>query len=141
MKLLLISHGNFCHGIKESYEMIAGKNDNIISICLGDDGIGVFSEKLRSKLTELVENDEVLVLSDIQGGTPYNEAYRFKLENPDKVEILAGMNLPMLIECGTSLDISSSIEELVNIGLNVGKDSIVKCEIDDSDDDDDDLEF
>lgn len=121
--------------------MIAGKNDNIISISLGDDGIGVFSEKLRSKLTELIENDEVLVLSDIQGGTPYNEAYRFKLENPDKVEILTGMNLPMLIECGTSLDIGSSIEELVNIGLNVGKDSIVKCEIDDSDDDDDDLEF
>ena len=34
----------------------------------------------------------------------------------------------------------SSIEELVNIGLSVGKESIVKCEIDDSDDDDD-LDF
>lgn len=141
MKLLLISHGNFCHGIKESYEMIAGKNDNIISISLDDDGIGVFSEKLRSKLNELTESDEVLVLSDIQGGTPYNEAYRFKLENPDKIEILAGMNLSMLIECGTSLDFITSAEELANIGLNVGKESITKCEIDDSNDDDDDLEF
>lgn len=141
MKLLLVSHGNFCHGIKESYEMIAGKNDNIIAINLGEDGIGNFSEKLNKKLDELTKTDKVLVLTDIQGGTPYNETLRYQLANPGKIEIVSGMNLPMVIESGMSLATEDCVTALARNAEQTGKDAIIYSEVSLEEDEDDDLDF
>lgn len=141
MKLLLISHGKFCHGVKESYEMIAGENKDIYSLDLDNQGIGVFSEKLNKLLDELTKEDEVLVLTDIQGGTPYNEAYRYQLSNPGKIEIVSGMNLPMIIEVGMSLSTGLSNIDLATMAEDVGKESISFTSVEEDEDEDDDLEF
>ena len=126
--MLLLSHGNFCHGVKESYEMIAGRNDNILSLELGEEGIGVFSSKLREKLDDICKNEKVLVLTDIQGGTPYNEVLRYKLENPESIEIVSGMNLPMIIEVGINMDSELSCRELAEMAANLGRESILLTE-------------
>lgn len=141
MKLLLISHGKFCHGVKESYEMIAGENKDIYSLDLDNQGIGVFSEKLNKLLDELTKEDEVLVLTDIQGGTPYNEAYRYKLSNSGKIEIVSGMNLPMIIEVGMSLSTGLSNIDLATMAEDVGKEAISFTSVEEDEDEDDDLEF
>lgn len=141
MKLLLISHGKFCHGVKESYEMIAGENKDIYSLDLDNQGIGVFSEKLNKLLDELTKEDEVLVLTDIQGGTPYNEAYRYQLSNSGKIEIVSGMNLPMIIEVGMSLSTGLSNIDLATMAEDVGKEAISFTSVEEDEDEDDDLEF
>ena len=141
MKLLLISHGKFCHGVKESYEMIAGENKDIYSLDLDNQGIGAFSAKLNKLLDELTKEDEVLVLTDIQGGTPYNEAYRYQLSNSGKIEIVSGMNLPMIIEVGMSLSTGLSNIDLATMAEDVGKEAISFTSVEEDEDEDDDLEF
>lgn len=130
MDLLLISHGKFSDGIKESYEMIVGKNEKIHTLSLGDEGIGAFSKELNSTLRELTLNGKVLVFADIQGGTPYNQALKYKFENPGTIEIVSGMNLPMIIEAGMNLDLDISCEELAEKAKNSGEKSITITKLD-----------
>lgn len=128
MYILLTSHGDFCTGLLNSYEMVAGSNDKIKTIKLDDSGIGKFTSELRQMLDYLTADSQVLVLSDVKGGTPYNESYHFYLNNPEKVRLIAGMNLPMLIEAGLNLPFADTIDNLVNIAVNAGKGSITSAE-------------
>lgn len=123
MKLLLISHGSFASGLLNSFEMIAGKNEDISAISLTDEGIGEFSLRLKSYLNEHRE-ETIFILCDIKGGTPFNEAYREYLANPEKIRLITGMNLPMLIEMGVMLSDDADFEELFTVGIHAGQASI-----------------
>ena len=124
MKVLVTSHGNFCHGLVESYGMIAGANDNIQAISLTDEGIGKFSEELNNTLEDMTSDDNVIIMTDIKGGTPYNESLKYMLSFSDKVRLISGMNLPMLIEVGLLLNANLNLDELISKAVDVGKDSI-----------------
>ena len=119
MRILLTSHGNFAKGILQSYEMIAGVTEKISCIILDEEGIGKFSNALKKKLDEIIESDDVVILCDIKGGTPYNESFTYALSHQDKVRVVAGLNLPMLIEIG--LMDSDNLDELVLKALESGK--------------------
>lgn len=66
------------------------------------------------------EAEEVLILTDIKGGTPYNEAFQYYLSNEERVQVVAGMNLPMVIETGLNLA-NSSLTELFKNAIEVGR--------------------
>ncbi|MEY8292663.1 PTS mannose/fructose/sorbose family IIA subunit [Carnobacteriaceae bacterium 52-44] len=102
MKIIVTSHGDLCEGILDSYEMLAGKNENIIAIPLRENDTGEF----ENKITELVKSidDDILVLCDIYGGTPYNVSYYLYLEQSNRLRVVSGLNLPMLLETGLSLN-------------------------------------
>jgi mannose/fructose/sorbose-specific phosphotransferase system IIA component len=134
MKVVVASHGNFCHGLLESYTMIAGQNKNIHAISLDDSGIGTFRNKLNELLDELTSKDDVLVLADIKGGTPYNESYSYKLMHEEKVRLIAGMNLPMLVELGLSLSSINDLDQLAQLAVETGKESISMEESESEDD-------
>lgn len=138
MKVLLTSHGSFCEGILESYNMIAGNNPDIITLKLDNDGIGKFQENLNALVNEIIEKEELLILCDIKGGTPFNESYNLLLTNPDKIRIVTGMNLPMLIEIGVQIN-CNSLDELYNMALEMGKSGVDYIEV--PDDSEEELEF
>lgn len=93
-QLVLISHGQFCEGLKQSTEMIMGPQDHIHTVSLlPEEGPAEFQEKFL----KLVENfDDYLVFSDLLGGTPCNTVSRLIMEGRD-IELYAGMNMPMVI--------------------------------------------
>lgn len=126
MKIIVTSHGDLCEGILDSYEMLAGKNENIIAIPLRENDTGEF----ENKITELVKSidDDILVLCDIYGGTPYNVSYYLYLEQSNRLRVVSGLNLPMLLETGLSLNNCTSLGEIVNVAIDAGKDSIKKAE-------------
>lgn len=120
MKIVVTSHGNLCEGILSSYQMIAGDSASFIAVKLDESGIGDFSARLTQTLDQLLtEQNEVIVLSDIVGGTPYNETLRYALAHPDRVFLIAGLNLPMLIQAGTALeeagDIQAAVQSIVEV--------------------------
>ncbi|OJG14119.1 hypothetical protein RU95_GL004203 [Enterococcus avium] len=117
-----MSHGEFCNGILDSYQMIAGENKNIVAVSLTDAGIQDFVERLTDQLAKFA-SDEVLILTDIKGGTPYNEAYKYYLSNDKRVRVVAGMNLPMVIELGLSLS-NSSLTALEELAIEQGRKGI-----------------
>ncbi|WP_195853113.1 PTS sugar transporter subunit IIA [Aerococcus sanguinicola] len=123
MKLLLATHGNFAEGILQSYEMIAGDTSNISTVLLNELGIEDFQTRLHQTLDQLLATDEVLILVDLPGGTPYNESLAYQLEHPKGLGVISGLNLPMLIEVGMGLS-NSSLDDLKQTALEFGQNGI-----------------
>lgn len=93
--LVLISHGNFAEGIRQSVEMIMGPLSNTHTVTLApQDGPETFKEKLATILSE--NPGRVVVFADLLGGTPCNVALSLATQYPE-MEIYTGMNLGMLI--------------------------------------------
>lgn len=119
LNILLLSHGNFASGLKSSAELITGKNDNLFAIDLYLD-----SEKLDDKLKQLkikteIDEENLIVLTDIQGGSVTQEVVT--MFDLSKVNIITGMNLPLLLTLLTSgLDKvdKSKLDEMIEISKN-----------------------
>lgn len=109
--ILVISHGLFSTGLLDSVEMIAGAADNTASLSLTP-GITTdcFEKMIKRKVEELDQGEGVLVFTDLLGGTPFNVAGKLKRELP--IEIVVGMNLPMVLFAIFERETSRSIYDL-----------------------------
>ena len=95
--IVLISHGRFAEGIKESLEMLCGECPQVLTVSLdSSDSPETFSEKLLKAYEEAAKYGKVLVFCDIMGGTPCNLALQHLVKKEDTA-LIAGMNLPMLM--------------------------------------------
>lgn len=120
LDIVILTHGDLAKGFHHSCNMITGQDLNYIG--LYEDGIGNFEEKVYKLLDELLSiKDGVLVLCDIRGGSPCNTALRYKLEKNAKIEIVIGVNLPMILSCLDELENDITLQELVNIAVENGK--------------------
>lgn len=92
--LVLISHGHLCEELKKSTEMIMGPQENIYTVpLLPEDG----QESYKKKFLKVVEPlDDYVVLADLMGGTPCNVVSKLIMTGT-KIDLYAGMNLPMVI--------------------------------------------
>lgn len=136
MNLLLVSHGHLASGIITSFEMIAGEQKKIDFIELDDTGV----ENFRKKLKKYLKNkSDVLILADMAGGTPYNESFKYFLSNSKNIQLVSGLNLPMLLEIGTQTEQKTNIFKLAETAKNIGLNSIEIAS--DQNDSSDDIEF
>lgn len=117
--ILLISHGQFAEGLKESVKMIAGETTNVYTTCLApEDGPDQFREKLLVATKELDKYDDVVVFADLFGGSPCNGTFVECFQNP-KYNFIAGMNFPMVLTA-----ILSPEESIANL-IQTGQEGIV----------------
>ena len=98
--IILASHGDFAKGILQSGSMIFGEQENVAAVTLEPSkGPEDIRRQMEEAIASFDNQDEVLFLVDLWGGTPFNQASNLMNENPDKPwAIVAGMNLPMVIE-------------------------------------------
>ena len=98
--LLITGHGHFATGLGSSLRLITGNTENIVYVDFEENhSTDTLTENLNKALDELKDCDGVLVLSDLAGGSPFKSAVECKVARPDQaIEVLAGSNLPMLIE-------------------------------------------
>lgn len=95
--LMIITHGNLALELRSAMEhMIGDQNDIEIFSITPEDDIDIQKNNIEKKLKELNLGKGVIILTDVFGGTPSNLALNF-LE-PGVVEIMSGVNLPMLIK-------------------------------------------
>lgn len=123
--IILASHGEFAKGILQSGSMIFGEQQNVKAVTLmpseGPDDLKV---KLKDAIASFDNQDEVLFLVDLWGGTPFNQANALFEEHKDKWAIVAGLNLPMLIEAyGARLSMESA-HEIAGYILNSAKEGV-----------------
>lgn len=137
MYILIATHANFCEGLYESYKMIAGPSDRIKTISLTQKGIGDFRARLDKLINELVKQDNILILCDLKGGTPYNESYAFFLKYPNQIKLVSGVNLSMLLSVSINENIKFS--EVDAIAVDGGTVGIEK--VDNIIENNDDIEF
>lgn len=96
LKILLVAHGRFPEGIKNSVEIIMGKQDNlyVINAYTGDTP---FEEELNSFMETVdFDKDKLIIISDIFGGSVNQKT----MSNVDmkKVKIISGLNLSIILE-------------------------------------------
>ncbi|BDR55697.1 PTS sugar transporter subunit IIA [Xylocopilactobacillus apis] len=137
MKVLLTSHGHLAQGLVSGFEFIAGKSDQISALELDSNGISSYHKRLKKLLDN--ENVPVLILTDLKGGTPYNESFKYYLAHKKKVRVISGVNLPMLLELIPQLDTTTTLEKAAKIALMAGTDGITQAQ--DESDDNDEIEF
>ncbi len=97
--IIIASHGEFAHGILQSGEMIFGKQQECAACTLmPSEGPEDIKAKMEAAIASFENQDEVLFLVDIWGGTPFNQANSLISGHENKWAIVTGVNLPMLIE-------------------------------------------
>ena len=126
--LLVTGHGCFATGLNSGLEFIAGEQTNVVLVDFqADHSIETLKENLNRALDELKEYDGVLILSYLRGGSPFKMAVECKNERPDqKIEVVSGTNLPLLVACSTMASVFGSPVELADAMIQEGKDSIVR---------------
>lgn len=123
MTILLVTQGNLARELLASAQSIAGGMEDFRALCLGwDDDADTAREKLRRELEESPAEDGVLIMTDMFGSTPCNVAMSF--HEPGRVEILAGMNLPMVLRLGCLRRMDMSLEETAVWLREKGRNSI-----------------
>ena len=95
--LMIITHGNLALELRSAMEHMIGDQNNIeIFSITPEDDIDIQKNNIEKKLKELNLGKGVIILTDVFGGTPSNLALNFL--DPGVVEIMSGVNLPMLIK-------------------------------------------
>lgn len=94
--LVLVTHAGLATALKISAEMIVGKIENcsIVEVAPDDKVDDIMARVIAA--VETVQSEGAVIMTDLFGGTPSNMAMSFLKEGV--VEVLTGVNLPMLIE-------------------------------------------
>lgn len=118
--LILVTHGHLAEQFVDAMEHVVGKQSGIATVCIGphDD-----MEQRRAEIADKIEAVEagkgVIILTDLFGGTPSNLA--ISLLETGRVEVIAGINLPMLIRLAgarKSMDVCEAVEAAQTAGRN-----------------------
>ncbi len=97
--LVLVTHGRLAEEFVRAMEHVVGRQDAIEPICIGpEDDMEERRKDIADAIARVDAGAGVIVLTDLFGGTPSNLA--ISLMVPGKVEVIAGINLPMLIRLG-----------------------------------------
>ena len=122
--MIVATHGEMAKGLFDAIDMICGTQEkfSIVSLKRGQDAES-FGEELGEKINELNSDEGVVVLVDLLGATPMNQS-ALNLYKSDKVEVITGVNLPMVVTATMERDYFSDIKELVEKIKNDGKDSV-----------------
>ncbi|MBN44528.1 MAG: PTS fructose transporter subunit IIA [Rhodobiaceae bacterium] len=99
--LIIITNGNLALELKSAMEHIIGTQTNIAIFCITpNDDINIQKNNIQKTIKEVDQGSGVIILTDMFGGTPSNLALNF-LE-PGIIEVISGVNLPMLVKIGQS---------------------------------------
>ena len=120
--LVIVGHNGLPTSLLTALEHVVGPQKSVAAICIGaDDDM----EKRRHEILELVcscdTGSGVIILTDMFGGTPSNLA--ISIMGKARVEVLAGVNLPMLIKLARVR--SKPIDEALRLAQETGRKHIM----------------
>lgn len=111
--IILATHGNFATGILQSASMIFGEQPNVAAVTLQpSEGPDDVRRKMEEAVASFEDPEQVLILVDLWGGTPFNQSNGLIAGHEDKWAIVAGLNLPMLIDAYASRMMMETAHEL-----------------------------
>ncbi len=123
VSILVSGHGNISLGLLDAFEMIFGGDPNVQAApFLKGEGLPQVTEKFTKVYEQLAEGDELLILVDVFGGTPYNAAAQLAF-GKSNVDIVTGVSLPMLLE-GAAIKDTLPLADLVGHLKQASQESI-----------------
>lgn len=98
---VIVTHGHLAGELLAAAEMIIGPISHITAVSIGwHDDVDAAREEVQRAISRVTQQRGVLLLTDMFGGTPTNIASMFLEEGA--VEVVTGVNLPMVIKLATS---------------------------------------
>ena len=95
--MVLVTHGRLATEFIAALEHVVGEQEQVASVCIGpDDDMEQRRLDILNSVAEVDDGSGVVLLTDMFGGTPSNLA--ISIMDKAKVEVIAGVNLPMLIK-------------------------------------------
>lgn len=116
--IILIGHGNFASGLTSSLKLLAGEPNNFL---YHDYIEGMSQENLKEEIIKSVKQlnkcNEIVLATDILGGTPFKVSALLSLNNT-KIEVITGINLPLLLTLALSIEdetkkITTLLDEII----------------------------
>lgn len=127
--IVIVSHGQLSVGLKDSAEVIIGKSEQIYTVSLtpGED-IQQLGETIKTTVLAANQGEGVLVFVDLVSASPYNQTVininSLEETLQDQVFVIAGVNLPMLLEAINIQLLNTPLKEGVQEILKQGSKSI-----------------
>lgn len=111
--IIVTGHGNFATGMVNALELLAGSPEALEAIDFeGSQSGEALSEIICNSAMKMDDGNGVLVMTDLRGGTPFNISTQLSMSKCKNLEIVAGSNLPMLVEAYMSRDFVDSAAAL-----------------------------
>lgn len=118
---VILSHGQLAEGLLTAAEMVIGELPFITTVSIGwHDDVETARDEIARAIKQVSQNRGVLILTDLFGGAPTNIAAMFLNE---EIEILTGVNLPMVIRLASQAE-TESFGEIAQRVLQSGRDEI-----------------
>jgi PTS system mannose-specific IIA component len=119
---LVVTHGHLGQELVAAAEMIVGEVAHIQSVSIGwHDDVNDARKDIEKRISEVESGMGVLILTDMFGGTPSNIA--ISLHDPGKIEVVTGVNLPMIIKIASQKE-GESLNSLARVVRDQGRSSI-----------------
>ena len=97
MKVIVVSHGSYARGLVDTVQMIAGKQEDLEAFGLeSEESVDTLKEKIRQSIEQASQDEEILILTDIFYGSPFNTVISLMPEYD--LYHVTGINLPLMME-------------------------------------------
>ena len=117
--MVLVTHGRLATEFVAALEHVVGEQEQVASVCIGpDDDMEQRRLDILNSVAEVDDGSGVVLLTDMFGGTPSNLA--ISIMDKAKVEVIAGVNLPMLIKLA-SVRSTKKLEDAVAAAQEAGR--------------------
>ncbi|MHA6311571.1 MULTISPECIES: PTS mannose transporter subunit IIAB [Pantoea] len=122
--IVIGTHGWAAEQLLKTAEMLLGEQENVgwIDFVPGENAETLI-EKYQARLAELDTAQGVLFLVDTWGGSPFNAASRIVVDKPD-YDVVAGVNIPMLVETLMARDDNPTFDELIAVAVETGREGV-----------------
>ncbi|WP_312829706.1 PTS mannose transporter subunit IIAB [Pantoea anthophila] len=122
--IVIGTHGWAAEQLLKTAEMLLGEQENVgwIDFVPGENAETLI-EKYETQLAKLDTTQGVLFLVDTWGGSPFNAASRIVVDKP-QYEVIAGVNIPMLVETLMARDDNPTLDELVAVAVETGREGV-----------------
>lgn len=95
--VVVVTHGGLAREFVAATEHVVGPQEKLVAICIeADDDMEARRQEIIETAAKCNSGDGVIIFTDMFGGTPSNLA--ISVMNTAKIEVIAGVNLPMLIK-------------------------------------------
>lgn len=117
--VVIVTHGRLADEFRAAVEHIVGRQEALATTSIGpDDDIEQRRNDMLAAVAEVDRGDGVIILTDMFGGTPCNLA--ISVMEAGKVEVIAGLNLPMLVKL-VRVRGEASLADAVRIAADAGR--------------------
>ncbi len=123
--IVLVTHGKLAEELISVVNFVLSSKPSvkISGVCLDPDReFDAFKQDIKAAIKKVKAKDGILIVTDMFGGTPSNISLTFLEEK--KVEVISGVNLPMLLKLAT-LPSKVTLDEAVKVAESAGRDNII----------------